>query len=28
MYGFLFYVDAGERLGLSIDPKSGHALPR
>jgi thiol-disulfide isomerase/thioredoxin len=25
MYGFFFYLDAAERLGLQIDPKSGRA---
>ncbi len=26
MYGFLFYTDADERLGLRVDPKTGHAV--
>jgi hypothetical protein len=26
MYGFLFYVARDERLGLTIDPRNGHAL--
>ena len=25
MYGFFFYTDATERLGLQIDPKTGQA---
>ncbi|HET6164486.1 MAG TPA: redoxin domain-containing protein [Planctomycetota bacterium] len=28
MYGFLFYVDAHERLELDVDPKTGRALAR
>jgi peroxiredoxin len=28
MYGFLFYVDAQERLELDVDPKTGRALAR
>ena len=27
MYGFFFYVDANEDLGVKVDPRSGHALP-
>jgi len=28
MYGFLFYVDAHERLELDVDPRTGRALAR
>lgn len=27
MYGFLFYVDANENLGVKVDPRSGRARP-
>ena len=28
MYGFLFYVDAHERLDLDVDPRTGRAVAR
>lgn len=28
MYGFVFYVAASEKLGLDVDPKTGHAKPK
>ena len=28
MFGFFFYTDAAEQLGLAIDPKTGRALPK